>query len=71
TRQPKVLNIQTYKIHSLADYPVQIRMFGTTDSYSTQAGEFKHHTSKARLTRTSRKSYIVQMASIERWQTRM
>jgi len=30
-------NLQTYKLHALADYPSQIRMYGTTDSYSTQA----------------------------------
>lgn len=36
-QQPKGLNLQTYKLHALADYPAQIRMYGTTDSYSTQA----------------------------------
>ena len=36
-RQPKGLNLQTYKLHALADYPSQIRMYGTTDSYSTQS----------------------------------
>ena len=37
TRQPKVFNLQTYKLHALADYPSQIKMYGTTDSYSTQS----------------------------------
>ena len=37
TRQLKSLNLQTYKFHTLADYPLQIRMYGTTDSYSTQS----------------------------------
>jgi hypothetical protein len=32
----KVLNIQTYKHHSLGDYPKMVRQFGTTDSYSTE-----------------------------------
>jgi len=36
-QRPKGLNLQTYKLHALADYPSQIRMYGTTDSYSTQA----------------------------------
>ena len=36
-QRPKGLNLQTYKLHALADYPSQIRIFGTTDSYSTQA----------------------------------
>jgi len=33
---PKSLNLRTYKLHALGDYPVQIQMYGTTDSYSTQ-----------------------------------
>jgi hypothetical protein len=35
-RQPKQLNLQTYKFHSLGDYHDTIRRFGTTDLYSTQ-----------------------------------
>lgn len=29
-------NMNTYKIHALADYPAYIRLMGTTDNYSTQ-----------------------------------
>lgn len=36
TRRRKVLNLNTYKLHSLGDYPDTIRQYGTTDSYSTQ-----------------------------------
>jgi hypothetical protein len=32
----KTLNLATYKVHALADYVRTIRLFGTTDSYSTQ-----------------------------------
>jgi hypothetical protein len=32
----KEFNMNTTKIHSLPDYPVHIRRFGTTDSYTTQ-----------------------------------
>jgi hypothetical protein len=32
----KKLNLQTYKYHSLADYPDTIRERGTTDNYTTQ-----------------------------------
>ena len=32
----KKLNLNTYKFHSLGDYVASIRLFGTTDSYSTQ-----------------------------------
>jgi len=30
------LNLSTYKLHALGDYPSTIRHFGTTDSYNTQ-----------------------------------
>ena len=36
TRKAKTLNLQTYKLHALGDYPEQIRTYGTTDSYSMQ-----------------------------------
>ena len=32
----KLLNLNTYKFHALGDYVRNIRLFGTTDSYSTQ-----------------------------------
>jgi hypothetical protein len=35
-RRPKALNLRTYKLHALGDYTASIRMYGTTDSYSTQ-----------------------------------
>lgn len=34
--RPKAFNIQTYKLHALGDYVSSIKMFGTTDSYTTQ-----------------------------------
>jgi hypothetical protein len=35
-RKRKIFNLNTYKIHSLGDYVRTIRMYGTTDSYSTE-----------------------------------
>jgi hypothetical protein len=32
----KSLNLNTYKFHAMGDYVNSIRLFGTTDSYSTQ-----------------------------------
>lgn len=32
----KSFNLATYKVHSLGDYVETIRMYGTTDSYSTE-----------------------------------
>ncbi|KAG2058593.1 hypothetical protein BDR06DRAFT_980408 [Suillus hirtellus] len=33
---PKAFNMQTYKLHALGDYISSIKMFGTTDLYTTQ-----------------------------------
>ncbi|KIK17395.1 hypothetical protein PISMIDRAFT_111536, partial [Pisolithus microcarpus 441] len=35
-RRPKTFNLSTYKMHALGDYADTIRMFGMTDSYTTQ-----------------------------------
>jgi hypothetical protein len=42
-RKKKRLNLSTYKAHSLGDYVRTIRIFGTTDSYSTQTVSFTVH----------------------------
>jgi len=34
--RPKTFNLLTYKLHALGDYAASIRLFGTTDSYTTQ-----------------------------------
>lgn len=34
--RPKTFNLLTYKFHALRDYVNTIKMFGTTDSYTTQ-----------------------------------
>lgn len=34
--RPKSFNMLTYKLHALGDYTASIRLFGTTDSYTTQ-----------------------------------
>ena len=36
TWRPKTFNLRTYKLHALSDYTASMRVFGTTDSYSTQ-----------------------------------
>jgi hypothetical protein len=35
-KKRKVLNLSIYKVHALGDYARTIRIFGPTDSYSTQ-----------------------------------
>jgi hypothetical protein len=39
----RTLNLFTYKFHALADYVDTIRLFGTTDSYSTQTVSLSIH----------------------------
>ena len=34
--RPRTFNLLTYKLHALGDYAGSIRLFGTTDSYTTQ-----------------------------------
>ncbi|KAG1726708.1 uncharacterized protein EDB91DRAFT_1254209 [Suillus paluster] len=65
------LNLHTYKFHSLGDYALCIRRLGTTDSYSTEAGELEHRTGKQRYLRTDRKTFVHQLTQIERHQTRI
>ncbi|KAF5319789.1 hypothetical protein D9611_012833 [Ephemerocybe angulata] len=42
TRRIKELNLKTYKFHAMGDYVPFIRLFGTTDIFSTQIGELAH-----------------------------
>jgi len=42
-RRRKTLNINTFKSHSLGDYVRTIRMYGTTDSFSTELVCDLHH----------------------------
>jgi hypothetical protein len=39
----KAFNINTYKLHALGDYVNSIKMFGTTDSYTTQIVRTRLH----------------------------
>jgi hypothetical protein len=39
-KQRKEFNLNTYKIHSLGDYPSSIRRAGTTDNWTTQLASF-------------------------------
>ncbi|KAK7689177.1 hypothetical protein QCA50_007868 [Cerrena zonata] len=61
-------SFNTYKAHSLPDYPNTIRRLGTTDNYSTQSGELEHKRPKGFYAKTSRKNFVVQIAKYERRQ---
>ncbi|KAF7374197.1 GLOBIN domain-containing protein [Mycena sanguinolenta] len=65
TRKRKTWNIQTYKYHSLGDYPLAILEKGTTDSYSTQTAELTHRVVKRFYARTNKRQFGRQIAKHE------
>ncbi|TFK16402.1 hypothetical protein FA15DRAFT_662187 [Coprinopsis marcescibilis] len=67
----KTLNLNTYKFHALGDVVQTIKLFGTTDSYSTQMSELFHKQIKARYQHTNRKLVEIQMAKMQLCEARM
>ncbi|KAG8700404.1 hypothetical protein FRC08_004728 [Ceratobasidium sp. 394] len=64
-RRIVTLNLNTYKTHSMGDYPESIEEYGTTDSYSTQIGELQNRKYKAQYMRTNKRGAIEQMTEID------
>ncbi|KAG2022247.1 hypothetical protein CC2G_000019 [Coprinopsis cinerea AmutBmut pab1-1] len=60
--KPKTLNLSTYKFHALGDYVRFIRLFGGTDSYSTQPGELAHRLVKRLYGLTNKRKVAGQIA---------
>ncbi|KAF9038247.1 hypothetical protein BJ165DRAFT_1532122 [Panaeolus papilionaceus] len=60
-RRAKALNLQTVKMHFLGDYVAHIRLFGTTDSFSTQLAELQHRIIKRYYAMTNKKEAMVQV----------
>ncbi|THV02220.1 hypothetical protein K435DRAFT_836569 [Dendrothele bispora CBS 962.96] len=56
------LNISTYKFHALGDYVSTIKLFGTTDNYSTQTGELAHRLVKQYYALTNKRNATNQIA---------
>ncbi|KIK10901.1 hypothetical protein PISMIDRAFT_19979, partial [Pisolithus microcarpus 441] len=67
--RPKSFNILTYKFHALGDYTRSIRMFGSTDSYTTQTGELAHRLVKKFYRRTNKRDVATGLTKQERRQT--
>lgn len=62
----KTFNLGTYKFHAMGDYAITIRLFGTTDSFTTQIGELAHRALKAFYPLTSKIDTPGQLAKHER-----
>ncbi|KAG8716738.1 hypothetical protein FRC08_008905 [Ceratobasidium sp. 394] len=65
SKEPKSLNINTYKFHALGDVVKGIRLFGSTNSYTTQIGELEHRRVTARAQRTNRNDIACGLATLE------
>ncbi|PBK60412.1 hypothetical protein ARMSODRAFT_898121 [Armillaria solidipes] len=64
-KRKRQFNLSTSKAHAIADYPDQIEMFGTTDSYSTQIGELEHRTVKKRHGQTNKNKATKQLVNLD------
>ncbi|KAF9455458.1 hypothetical protein BDZ94DRAFT_1278112, partial [Collybia nuda] len=63
----KLFNLCTYKLHALGDYVKSIRLYGTTDNYSTQVGELEHRRVKRFYARTNKlRQFTRQIAKHQR-----
>ncbi|THH19110.1 hypothetical protein EW146_g1980 [Bondarzewia mesenterica] len=62
----KFFNMSTYKLHALGDYIKTIRLFGTTDNYTTQVGELEHRRVKRFYARTNKNQFQMQVTKHER-----
>ncbi|KAG9119401.1 hypothetical protein FRC07_005586 [Ceratobasidium sp. 392] len=68
---PKEFSLTTYKLHALGDYPLAIKNFGTTDSFSTQNGELEHRHVKSHGRRTNQQNIAQDVGVLERREARL
>ncbi|KAK7456333.1 hypothetical protein VKT23_010580 [Stygiomarasmius scandens] len=63
----KAFNLSTYKIHALGHYVQFIRLYGTTDNYTTQIGELEHCQVKHFYAHTNRTfKFVHQVTALEK-----
>ncbi|KAF8146033.1 hypothetical protein K438DRAFT_529438 [Mycena galopus ATCC 62051] len=62
-KKKKTLNLNTYKWHSMGNYPPTILLFGPTDSYSTQLGKNLHRLVKRMYRVTNKRNHASQIAT--------
>ncbi|EIW76332.1 hypothetical protein CONPUDRAFT_15727, partial [Coniophora puteana RWD-64-598 SS2] len=68
-KKPKHFNLDTFKLHSLGDYVRMIRLYGTTDSQSSERGELEHRIIKRRYTRGNCRNFIDQLVDVDVMET--
>ncbi|KAG2045982.1 hypothetical protein BDR06DRAFT_852944, partial [Suillus hirtellus] len=65
-RKVKKFNLNTYKFHAMGDYVRLIRLFGTTDSFTTQIAELVHRALIVFYPLTNKLDTPAQLATHER-----
>ncbi|KAI0744837.1 hypothetical protein C8Q76DRAFT_789312 [Earliella scabrosa] len=60
----KVFDLNTYKYHRLGDYVRTIRLFGTTDNFTTQTGELEHRRVKRLYALTNKNSRFAKQIAL-------
>ncbi|KAG8939805.1 hypothetical protein FRC03_006029 [Tulasnella sp. 419] len=72
SRPRKEFSLNRFKLHALGDYPSTIRLFGTTESYSTQRSELQHTKIKNWYSRGSKNHTATkQMTSVDTIERRL
>ncbi|KEP45340.1 hypothetical protein V565_285640 [Rhizoctonia solani 123E] len=66
TKRQTGFSLKTYKLHALGGYVDAIKMFGTTDSYSTQISELEHRRAKAKARRTNLVNVVKDINKLDR-----
>ncbi|KAJ2911509.1 hypothetical protein MD484_g8905, partial [Candolleomyces efflorescens] len=70
-KQPKTLNLQTYKFHALGHVVRTIKRFGMTDNTSTQLSESYHRAPRAHYYRSNKKDVTLTFSRIQMRQARL
>ncbi|KAJ3512102.1 hypothetical protein NLJ89_g3716 [Agrocybe chaxingu] len=61
-RRKRLFGLVTYKVHALGGYAKAIRLFGTTDNYTSQTGELEHRRGKRFYRRVHKGKHVLGIA---------
>ncbi|KLO18138.1 hypothetical protein SCHPADRAFT_820248 [Schizopora paradoxa] len=71
SRIRKAFNLNTYKLHSIPDYPDMIIRVGPLDLGSTREGEMEHRTTKTRYRQSNKNNATGQMVKADVYEREM
>ncbi|KAJ3494201.1 hypothetical protein NLJ89_g10856 [Agrocybe chaxingu] len=61
-RRERLFTLGTYKVHALGGYGKAIRLYGTTDNYTSQTGELEHRRGKRFYRRVHKGKHVLGIA---------